>query len=156
MHHRLLVALTASALICAHSFAVAPDNAGFLAAQPAWPEGRAKERNLCVAFRAIVDCKDARSATLRLTASTLYRAFVNGSFAGDDPARGTYALESFEPYTLRYLKLMAFEGRLPTPDGPIVLRWTKEGNALAYRLDLPAGYAVEVENLSTLALTRTP
>ncbi len=41
------------------------------------------------------------------------------------------------------------EGRVPTPDGVISMRWTKTADALTYQLDVPAGYSVQVENLAT-------
>lgn len=58
----------------------------FLAARPAWPAGRAREMNLFVGFRAIIGSKrTAGPVLLRLTASSLYRAFVNGEFIGHGP-----------------------------------------------------------------------
>ena len=53
------------------------------------------------------------------------------------------------------------EGRLPTLDGPIALRWRKEGGKLIYQVSAPAGYAVKTDNRSSLessatALTRLP
>lgn len=42
--------------------------AQFQSARPVWPEGREKEKNIFVGFRATVD---AKQATLRLTASSL-------------------------------------------------------------------------------------
>lgn len=38
------------------------------------------------------------------------------------------------------------EGRIPTPDGFVFMRWTKTSGVLTYQLDIPAGYSVEVEN----------
>jgi len=40
------------------------------------------------------------------------------------------------------------EGSVPTAAGPLKLRWWKDGEKLAYRLELPAGWQVEVENLT--------
>jgi alpha-L-rhamnosidase len=39
------------------------------------------------------------------------------------------------------------EGRIPTPDGFVSMRWTKTSDTLRYQLDVPAGYSVQVENL---------
>ncbi len=47
----------------------------------------------------------------------------------------------------------ACEGRIPTPDGFVSLRWTREGSALTYQLDVPAGYKVEVESLGAITAT---
>ncbi|HEX72566.1 MAG TPA: hypothetical protein ENN65_04560, partial [Candidatus Hydrogenedentes bacterium] len=63
---------------------------GFQMAKPVWLEGREKERNLFVGFRAVVDAPEGASVVLRVTASTLYRAFVNGRVAGYGPARGPH------------------------------------------------------------------
>jgi alpha-L-rhamnosidase len=40
------------------------------------------------------------------------------------------------------------EGAIPTPHGPVQMRWWKNGNKLAYRLQVPEGFKVEVQNLS--------
>jgi alpha-L-rhamnosidase len=53
------------------------------------------------------------------------------------------------------LKLDWCEGRLPTPDGPIHLRWSKDGGKVVYQLEMPKGYEVEVENLTGTDLVRT-
>ena len=44
------------------------------------------------------------------------------------------------------LKLDWCEGRLPTPHGEIRLRWWKEGERVLYKLVVPSGYQVQVEN----------
>ena len=41
------------------------------------------------------------------------------------------------------------EGRVPTPDGFVSMRWTRTPDALTYQLDVPAGYSVQVQNLTT-------
>jgi len=63
---------------------------GFLKAKPVWPAGRSLEKNLQVLFRSVVDVENPRGVILRLTASTLYRAWVNGRHAGYGPARGPH------------------------------------------------------------------
>lgn len=67
-----------------------PSDAGFELAKPAWLEGRETERNLFAGFRAVVDAPEGASAVLRVTGSTIYRAFVNGRLAGYGPARGPH------------------------------------------------------------------
>lgn len=62
----------------------------FRDAQPVWLPGRETEMNLFVGFRAAGRGAPRHRATLRLTASTVYRAFVNGRFAGYGPARGPH------------------------------------------------------------------
>ena len=54
------------------------------------------------------------------------------------------------------LRLDRCEGAVPTPDGPVSLSWRKEGERIVYALKAPAGYRVEVENLSGRELSRQP
>ncbi|HEX2971024.1 MAG TPA: hypothetical protein VHP11_01755, partial [Tepidisphaeraceae bacterium] len=46
------------------------------------------------------------------------------------------------------LQLEWCEGRLPVSGGVIHLKWSKQGNKLAYRLTMPPGYQATIENLS--------
>ena len=62
----------------------------FSTARPAWPEGRERDVNLFVGFRAVVEIPAASNAVLQIAASSLYRAFVNGAFLGHGPARGPH------------------------------------------------------------------
>jgi alpha-L-rhamnosidase len=48
------------------------------------------------------------------------------------------------------------EGCLPTADGPVELRWRKEGGKLVYEATVPAGYTVRIENRSGLPAMRQP
>ncbi len=76
------------------SFSMASDGAaapvGFQAAKPVWPDGREREMNLSVRFRAVVNAPEQGPVRLRIAASTIYRAFVNGAFCGHGPARGPH------------------------------------------------------------------
>jgi alpha-L-rhamnosidase len=40
------------------------------------------------------------------------------------------------------------EGRVPTPEGFVFMRWSRAKDLLAYQIDVPEGYSVQVENLS--------
>jgi alpha-L-rhamnosidase len=62
----------------------------FQSAKPVWPAGREAEMNLLVGFRAVVAAPAPPNAVLRVAASTLYRARVNGEFLGHGPARGPH------------------------------------------------------------------
>jgi alpha-L-rhamnosidase len=73
----------------------------FVAAQPVWPEGREKEMNLFVGFRATVDGKAAERAVVRLTGATVYRLFVNGAFLGYGPARGPHGYDRVDEWPLK-------------------------------------------------------
>lgn len=46
------------------------------------------------------------------------------------------------------LTLERCEGAIPTPDGPVELAWEKQGDRLIYRLVVPDGYEVEIDNAS--------
>lgn len=73
----------------------------FVAAQPVWPEGREKEMNLFVGFRATVDGRAAKRAVVRLTGATVYRLFVNGEFVGYGPARGPHGYDRVDEWPLK-------------------------------------------------------
>jgi alpha-L-rhamnosidase len=51
------------------------------------------------------------------------------------------------------LKLDRCEGSMPTPDGPVSLRWRRDGTKLRYHVSVPAGYTVKVDNRSQLQAT---
>jgi len=74
----------------AASAALAAEAPAFRSARPVWPTGRTTEMNLLVGFRAIVGAPPAGQVVLRVAASTLYRARVNGRFVGHGPARGPH------------------------------------------------------------------
>ena len=42
------------------------------------------------------------------------------------------------------------EGRMPTLDGPVELRWRKENGKRIYQVVVPAGYTISTENRSAL------
>jgi alpha-L-rhamnosidase len=73
----------------------------FAAAKPVWLEGREKEMNLSVGFRATVDGKAAEKAVVRLTGATVYRLFVNGEFLGYGPARGPHGYDRVDEWPLK-------------------------------------------------------
>jgi alpha-L-rhamnosidase len=67
--------------------------------QPVWPKGRETEKNLFVGFRCAFAAPDGGSTRLCLTASTLYRAFLNGEFLAHGPARaghGWYRVDEID------------------------------------------------------------
>jgi len=74
----------------AASAALAADAPAFRSAKPVWPRGRATEMNLFVGFRAAVEPPANAKVVLRVAASTLYRARVNGRFVAHGPARGPH------------------------------------------------------------------
>ncbi|HPS08178.1 MAG TPA: hypothetical protein PLG22_11645 [Kiritimatiellia bacterium] len=73
----------------------------FVSAKPVWLEGREKEKNLLVGFRAAVDGKAAKRAVVRVTGATVYRLFVNGEFLGYGPARGPHGFDRVDEWPLK-------------------------------------------------------
>ncbi len=70
---------------------------------------------------------------------------------------GLYAVDPLHKtlhLRLADLPLEWCEGTLPTPDGPIQMRWWKDGASLRYRLQTPEGYQVTVQNLSGKTLLK--
>jgi alpha-L-rhamnosidase len=48
------------------------------------------------------------------------------------------------------------EGKMPTADGVIRVRWQREGESIMYQAEVPAGYGLKVENLTGLKLLLKP
>ncbi len=66
---------------------------------PVWAEGREKEMNLNLGFRGVFKATKNQQATLRITASTLYRISINGEYLGYGPARtaqGFFRVDSYD------------------------------------------------------------
>jgi alpha-L-rhamnosidase len=67
-----------------------PSAIAFRAAKPIWPQGREKEMNLFVGFRAVFEAPSGDHVQLRVAGSTLYRIYLNGEFLAAGPARGPH------------------------------------------------------------------
>jgi len=72
----------------------------FQSAKPCWLQGRETEMNLSVGVRAGFDRPKDGKATLRVTASTIYRCFLNGEFVGHGPARGPHGFYRVDEWDL--------------------------------------------------------
>lgn len=83
----MLTGLTMGAMATA---ALAGEFRGFAAAKAVWASGREKEMNLQVGFVAAFEASEGQKVTVRVGASTMYRFWVNGEFAGYGPARGSH------------------------------------------------------------------
>jgi alpha-L-rhamnosidase len=59
-------------------------------AVPVWARGREKEMNLNLGFRGHFAAHAGQNVKLSLTASTLYRVFLNGEFLASGPARAAH------------------------------------------------------------------
>lgn len=84
-----------------------PDNGlttmRFLSARPVWLSGRQQEMNLTVGFRAVLAAPKTNPGErilLRVAASSLYRAFLNGDFIGHGPARGPHGFYRLDEWDL--------------------------------------------------------
>ncbi len=80
--------------------AMAESIPSFETAQPVWPEGRSEEMNLFVGFRAVFETPEAESVVLRMTASSIYRVWLNGQFLGHGPARGPLDYHRVDEYEI--------------------------------------------------------
>ncbi|MGI6520414.1 MAG: hypothetical protein ACOX2D_04690 [Fermentimonas sp.] len=72
--------------------------ASFEKAVPVWAEGREKEMNLNLGFRASFTAEQGQEAQVKVAAATLYRMYLNGQFIGSGPARaahGYYRIDEF-------------------------------------------------------------
>ena len=75
----------------------------FLSARPVWLPGREQEMNLTVGFRAAFAAPrtgPGEHVLLRVAASSLYRAFLNGEFIGHGPARGPHGFYRLDEWDL--------------------------------------------------------
>ncbi len=86
----------------------------FVRARPVWAEGREKEKNLTLSFREVIETRGAKSALIRIAASTDYRLRVNGEFVGHGPcvaAHGFYRVDCYDlkPYLHRGRNVVALE-----------------------------------------------
>ena len=69
-------------------------------AVPVWAEGRETEMNLNLGFRGVFQAKKNQDFTLKITASTLYRVFLNGEFLGYGPARACHDYYRVDEYDI--------------------------------------------------------
>ena len=71
----------------------------FVKAVPVWAMARQTEKNLTVSFRAVIQNNNLSEVTLRLAASSNYRAWVNGEFLAHGPcvaAFGYYRIDELD------------------------------------------------------------
>ncbi len=67
---------------------------------PVWAEGREKEMNLTLGFRAVFTATNSTNTNLSIAASTVYRVYLNGEFVGSGPARAGHAYYRVDQYDL--------------------------------------------------------
>ena len=69
-------------------------------ALPVWAEGRQTEMNLNLGFHGVFHAEENQNVQLRITASTLYRVFLNGEMVGYGPARAAHGYFRVDQYDL--------------------------------------------------------
>ncbi len=72
-------------------------------AVPVWAEGREKEMNLNLGFRANFTATAGQKVNLKIAASTLYRIYLNGHFVGSGPARAAHGYYRVDEYPVSSL-----------------------------------------------------
>lgn len=107
----------------------------FHGAKPVWAAGRETEMNLTIGFRAVVPRPDG-PVVLRVAASTIYRASVNGAFLGHGPARGPHGFYRIDEWDVT--------SRLTAGQNVIALEVAGYNANSYYLLDQPAFLQAEV------------
>ncbi|MBN1672156.1 MAG: family 78 glycoside hydrolase catalytic domain [Kiritimatiellae bacterium] len=92
--------------------------------------------NLFVGFRAVVEPAPHHDAFLRVTASSLYRVYVNGAFAGHGPVRAAHEFFRVDEWDLR--------GRLDAEKNVIAIEVAGYNVNSYYTLDQPAFVQAEL------------
>ncbi|WP_312372790.1 alpha-L-rhamnosidase-related protein [Lachnoclostridium sp.] len=69
-------------------------------AQPIWPKGRSTEKNLLIGFGADIMKEDSAPTILHITASSIYRIYLNGNYIGFGPARSAHDYYRIDEYNL--------------------------------------------------------
>jgi alpha-L-rhamnosidase len=128
-----LVALTVSLLVLTSALAAPVPE--FVSAKPLWPEGREREKNRFVGFRASFQAADQK-VLLRAAGSTLYRVFLNGEFLGHGPARGPHGFYRVDEWDLA--------GRLRPGTNLVAFEVAGYNANSYYLLDQPAFLQAEV------------
>lgn len=72
----------------------------FKKALPVWAANREKEMNLNLGFRGVFQAKINKNYSLKITASTLYRVYLNNEFLGYGPARAGHGYFRIDEYDL--------------------------------------------------------
>jgi alpha-L-rhamnosidase len=81
---------------------VGEEKCSFISAQPIWPTGQTREKNLFVGFRTIITAPATGEVYLRVAAASVYRTYVNGEFLGYGPARGPHGFQRIDQWPLHH------------------------------------------------------
>ncbi len=77
-----------------------PADKFFKRAEAIWPVGKQYEKNITAGFRTQFKKPGNGNATLMVTASSLYRVFLNGEFIGHGPARAAHGYYRVDEWDL--------------------------------------------------------
>jgi alpha-L-rhamnosidase len=134
-------------LVSCHS--TPPSSSGLIKkATPVWAEGRETEMNLNLGFHGVFQAGENQEVKLRITASTLYRVFLNGEFVGYGPARAAHGYFRVDEYDL---------GSRVKPGGNVVAVEVAGYNVNSYyTIDVPSFLQAEVETGGKIALATGP
>lgn len=100
-----LIIVAVTMMIAVTDSSDAAINPTFKAGKPIWPAGMETEKNMLVGFRTTFDKPENNTAVLNLTASTIYRVYLNGEFIGHGPARAAHSYYRIDQWDLsKYLK----------------------------------------------------
>lgn len=108
----------------------------FKEAVPVWVKGRETEMNLSLGFRGHFVAKAGQSIQLKMAASTLYRAYLNGQFIGSGPARAAHGYFRTDEYGL--------DARVKNGDNILVIEVAGYNVNSYYTLDQPSFLLAEV------------
>ncbi len=92
--------------------------------------------NLLVGFRAVIAAPPPQNAVLRVAASTLYRARVNGQFLGHGPARGPHGYYRVDEWDL--------SGKLAAGQNVVAIEVAGYNCNSYYLLDQPSFLQAEI------------
>ena len=104
---------------------------------PVWAEGREKEMNLTLGFRGIFNVDQQPKAIVRVSASTVYRLFLNGKFVGAGPARAAHGYFRVDQYELT--------DRLKEGENIVAIEVAGYNVNSYYTIDQPSFLQAEVE-----------
>jgi alpha-L-rhamnosidase len=113
-------------------------------ALPVWTEGREKEMNLTLGFQGVFQTSKNKDCKLRITASTLYRVFLNGEFLGYGPARAAHGFFRVDEYDL--------SKRVQKGENIVAIEVAGYNVNTYYTLDQPSLLQAEVEFAGKIVL----
>ena len=107
-------------------------------ALPVWVKGRETEKNLTLGFRGVFQVKKNPNYKLKITASTLYKVFLNGEFLGYGPARAAHGFFRVDTYDL--------STRVKKGENILAIEVAGYNVNTYYTLDQPSFLQAEVES----------